>query len=136
LWLVAEQEFVDVSEAADAGVDPTVQIEQRQYLEKLWREIRDLRPPQRMALLLNLRDGDGANAAALLLLAGIATFDDVAAALEMESPRFAELWPRLPINDLEIAEMLGVARQQVINLRRAARERLGRRMNTKSIGWQ
>ena len=136
LWLVAEQEFVDVGEAADAGPDPTVQIEQRQYLERLWREIRDLRPTQRTALMLNLRDSDGTNAVALLILTGIATFDDVAAALEMEPARLKELWPRLPISDLEIAGMLGTQRQQVINLRRAARERLGRRMNAKNIGWQ
>ena len=136
LWLVAEQEFVDVSEAADAGRDPTVQIEHRQYLERLWREIRDLRTTQRQALMLNLRDSDGMNAVALLIFTGIATFDAVAAALEMEPARLTALWPRLPISDLEIAEMLGMQRQQVINLRRAARERLSRRMNSKNIGWQ
>lgn len=136
LWLVAEQEHVDVSEATDAGLDPTVQIEQREYLQRLWREIRDLRVAQRTALMLNLRDSDGMNAVALLIFTGIATFDDVAAALEMEPARLKELWPRLPLSDLKIGEMLGMKRQQVINLRRAARERLGRRMNAKNIGWQ
>lgn len=136
LWLVAEQEFVDVSNAVDAGIDPTIQLEQRQYLERLWREIRDLRPTQRSALLLNLRDSDGMNAVALLIFTGITTYEDVAAALEITPARLHELWPRMPINDLEIAEMLGMTRQQVINLRRAARERLGRRMNMKNFGWQ
>jgi DNA-directed RNA polymerase specialized sigma subunit len=36
------------------------------------------------------------------------------------------LWRRLPVSDLEIAERLGVTRQQVINLRQAARQRLAR----------
>lgn len=136
LWLVAEQEHVDVSEATDPGPDPTVQIEQREYLQRLWLEIRDLRVAQRTALMLNLRDSDGMNALALLIFTGIATYDDVAAALEMEPARLKELWPRLPLSDLEIGEMLGMQRQQVINLRRAARERLGRRMNAKNIRWQ
>jgi len=136
LWLVAEQEFVDISVAADTGPDPTIQIEQRQYLDHLWREVRELRAPQRTALMLNLRDSDGLNAVSLLILTGIATFDDVAKALEMQPSRLAELWPQLPMNDLNIAGMLGVNRQQVINLRRSARERLSRRMNTKSLGWQ
>jgi DNA-directed RNA polymerase specialized sigma24 family protein len=136
LWLVAEQEFVDISLAADTGPDPTIQIEQRQYLDHLWSEVCELRAPQRTALMLNLRDSDGLNAVSLLILTGVATFDDVAAALEMEPARLAELWPQLPMNDLNIAGMLGVNRQQVINLRRSARERLSRRMNTKSLGWQ
>jgi len=136
LWLVAEAETVDVSAAVDAGRDPTQQIEQRQYLESLWREIRDLRAAQRTALMLNLRDSDGLNALALIIFVGVATFDEVAAALEMQPAQLAEFWPRLPMNDLSIAEMLGVNRQQVINLRRSARERLSRRMNAKSVGWQ
>jgi len=136
LWMVAESQIVDVSAATDAGRDPTEQIERRQFLELLWREIRELRLAQRIALLLNLRDSDGLNALSLLLLAGIAAFDDVAAAVEMEPARFQELWAQLPMNDLAIADMLGVNRQQVINLRRSARDRLSRRMNTKSFGWQ
>lgn len=136
LWLVTELEIVDISAATNDARDATMQIEQRQYLDALWREIRELRAAQRTALMLNLRDSDGMNALALMILAGIATFDEIAAALAMEPARFAELWPLLPMNDLAIAEMLGVTRQQVINLRRSARERLGRRMNPKSVRWE
>jgi DNA-directed RNA polymerase specialized sigma subunit len=32
------------------------------------------------------------------------------------------------LNDLEIADRLGIVRQQVINLRQAARQRLARRL--------
>jgi hypothetical protein len=46
----------------------------------------------------------------------------------MPVERLASLWNDLPIEDVEIAEHLGVTRQQVINLRKVARERLARRM--------
>ena len=136
LWLVTEAETVDDAAAVDPGPDPTQQIEQRQYLQSLWREIRELRVSQRRALMLNLRDSEGINALSLFAFVGVATFDEIAAALELDASRLAELWPRLPLSDLLIAEMLGVNRQQVINLRRSARERLNRRMNAKSAGWQ
>lgn len=136
LWLVTEAETVDISVAVDAGRDPTVQIEQREYLETLWREMRDLRVNQRAALMLNLRDSDGLNALALLIFVGVATFEEVAAVLELQPARLAELWPALPMSDLAIGEMLGINRQQVINLRRSARERLSRRMKAKSVGWE
>jgi hypothetical protein len=44
---------------------------------------------------------------------------------------FAAMWNRLPLDDLTIAERLGVNRQRVINLRKSARERLTRRMGGK-----
>ena len=37
----------------------------------------------------------------------------------------ARLWNQIPIEDLVIADLLGKPRQQVINLRRVARDRLG-----------
>jgi hypothetical protein len=66
--------------------------------------------------------------AALLPGAGVATLRQIAAALEMSDEEFARLWPRLPLDDASVARLLGCARQQVINLRKCARERLARRM--------
>ena len=71
---------------------------------------------------------DGSNALALLMILEIATFDQVAVALELAPERLAEIWSGLPLDDNSIAALLGVSRQQVINLRRAARERLARRV--------
>jgi hypothetical protein len=59
----------------------------------------------------------------------VASFREVAGALETTPPDLAELWNRLPLEDLEIAARLGLDRQQVINLRSTARERLVRREN-------
>jgi RNA polymerase sigma factor (sigma-70 family) len=128
-WNVTDVHLVAADVAAPQAAGPAAQYEARQYLANLWLEVRSLRQPQRAALLLNLRDGDGRNAAALLLLARIATADQIAEAIGITLRRLTEIWNDLPLDDLSIAAMLGGTRQQVINLRKAARERLARRMN-------
>ena len=99
----------------------------RDQIERLWREVCQLRPMQRKALLLGLRYDGTLDIVATLTLSGLATFDEVAATLEMSPGQLAAIWSSLPLDDLKIAEMLQVTRQQVINLRRSARERLARR---------
>jgi hypothetical protein len=129
LWNVADiAPPTLVSPAADPTVTHDVRLEGRQYLEIVWGEILELPPAQRAALLLNLRDADGGNAIALFTLLGIATLDAIAIAMNVPVDELAAMWNRLPLDDLTIASMLGVKRQQVINLRKSARERLARRM--------
>jgi hypothetical protein len=65
---------------------------------------------------------------------GVASFREVAEALETTPEELAGLWNRLPLEDLEIATRLGLERQQVINLRCTARERLARRENLANKG--
>jgi hypothetical protein len=100
----------------------------RQLLVKLWQEILELPHPQRLALLLNLRDGPASGALSELPLAGVATIDAIAAALRWDARELAARWQELPFEDDRIAGLLGVTRQQVINLRKAARARLARRL--------
>jgi len=114
--------------AAARGADLSEEVDGRLFLKWLWEEICQLPVRQRMALLLNLRDKQGGGVAGLLPITGIATVRQIAAALEIPDEEFAGLWPRLPLDDASIAGLLGVSRQQVINLRKCARERLGRRM--------
>ncbi|HTQ55636.1 MAG TPA: hypothetical protein VMI94_14305 [Bryobacteraceae bacterium] len=101
---------------------------QRQWIERLWREICDLPPAQRTALLLNLHDRAGESVTTLLAVTRVAGLGEIAKALQMNVEAFARIWRELPWSDLRIAELLGMNRQQVINLRKCARERLGRRM--------
>lgn len=103
------------------------ELERRSYLRRLWREITQLPPMQRAALLLNLRDPQE-NVITLLPLAGVAGVRQIGEQVGMLAEEFAPLWNRLPLEDSAIAELLGVTRQQVINLRKAARARLARRM--------
>jgi hypothetical protein len=98
------------------------------WVRQLWAEVGALPDRQRTALLLNLRSAQG-TAIELIEDLGIATFQELADVLGMTKEALADIWNRLPLDDREIAERLGVERQQVINLRSAARQRLQRRMS-------
>jgi DNA-directed RNA polymerase specialized sigma24 family protein len=112
---------------ADPRVNIATETEQRLFLQWLWEEIGQLPVRQRLALLLNLRDAEGRGVVELFPLTGIASIRQMAARLEMPLEEFARLWPALPLDDAGIAQLLNLTRQQVINLRKCARERLGRR---------
>jgi DNA-directed RNA polymerase specialized sigma24 family protein len=104
-------------------------IELRQLLQLLWHQICQLPRRQRVALLLNLKNPQGINIITLFPATGIATFEEVARTLEIPMAEFEQLWTDLPLGDLRLAAYLGATRQQVINLRKTARERLHKRMN-------
>lgn len=105
------------AELIDDAPPALARLQAKEILEKLWREILDLPPRQRVALLLNLHDVQSLADAAVL-----------GAAVEMPADVLAALWNDLPLDDQWIAARLGATRQQVINLRKCARERLARRM--------
>lgn len=105
---------------ADSG------LELRLTLRELWTDIRHLSARQRTALLLNLRDAHSGEILSLLPLTRTATIDEIAAALDMPVARLAELWKDLPLSDATIGALLGASPQQVLKLRRLARERLRR----------
>ena len=130
-WQIRDVEPQPIHDVAAGGLSPAARAEERNFLAVLWSEIGEMRDAQKAALLLNLRDSEGGNALALLLVVGIATFDQIAAALRMTAEELAAIWNDLPLADLVIAERLQLSRQQVINLRQAARARLGRRMSNR-----
>lgn len=99
----------------------------RSALVEVWQEVGRLPPRQRIALLLGLRDETGSSLTSLLILLRIATFDELAVAVDLSPGELAAIWDQLPLPDSAIAERLDLSRQQVINLRKSARERLGRR---------
>lgn len=125
-WNVRDAQEVGLAEVFARPLDE--QVEANDFARVLWREILELRPMQRQALLLNLRYNGEFDFVATLMLSGIARFSEIAAALEMTEEELAGLWKELPLDDLRIASRLNVTRQQVINLRRAARNRLTRRL--------
>jgi hypothetical protein len=118
----------DGSHRIDAVPDPEPRVdaalEQRDRLARVWAQIRDLPIRQRHALLLNLKD----DAITVFLTTGAASLRDMAAALELRVEDFAALWNDLPLPDNTLAARLGCTRQQVINLRMAARKRLANRL--------
>jgi RNA polymerase sigma factor (sigma-70 family) len=132
LWEVKEPTVEDGEEALavlpDPGPDARVGAQQGEFLRGLWAEVLQLPVRQRCALLLNLRDATGQGCIALLPLTGVASLVEIAGALEMSAHDLAELWGRLPLDDQELAERLALTRQQIINLRKAGRARLARRL--------
>ena len=115
-------------ERASSDADPSWLAEQRIFLQRTWEEVGELPAHQRAALLLNLRDETGRGCIALFVITGVATLAQLATALEMSGEQFAALWNDLPLEDLRVAALLGLTRQQVINARKSARERLARRL--------
>jgi RNA polymerase sigma factor (sigma-70 family) len=130
-WQIEFTDQIDGSDkfnVSDRKPDVALQVEQRIFLQKLWEEVRQLPPNQRIALLLNLRDHEGKGCIALFPAIGIATFRQLAEALDMDAEKLAEIWNELPLEDARVAELLQLTRQQVINARKSARERLRRRL--------
>jgi DNA-directed RNA polymerase specialized sigma24 family protein len=125
---ITEDEDTAAFQAVSAEPDPAWQVEKRTFLQRLWEELQQLPKNQRAALLLNLKGADGCGCIGLFPVTGIATVRQLADAVEMSAEKFAELWDELPLEDARIAGLLGLTRQQVINTRKSARERLTRRL--------
>jgi DNA-directed RNA polymerase specialized sigma24 family protein len=121
---IAPHEAVEVEPAPSPAED----LVWKEYLTWLWREIGALSGRQRRAFLLHfdfLRE---------LELLGIASIRAIAGVVDFSPEEFARLWNRLPLDDLSIAKMLDCSRQQVINLRRVARDKLGEAWRQWSAG--
>jgi hypothetical protein len=134
----AENDFDEIYAAGEQkniwDDNHATRVEQRRFLEQLWKEICGLPLPERTALLLNLRDNNDRGLIVLLADLRIVTIRQIALALRLEPEEFAALWRDLPLDDDDIGMRLGMTRQQVINLRRSARRRLVKRMAALTIG--
>jgi len=129
LWGISDVPAAAIHDDEHSSEDEQLdaRMDQRSQLEKLWAEIRELPLRQRVALLMSLRDSSGRAVLALLPLIQIASIRQIAETLSMPAEKLAALWNQLPLADGAIAESLGITRQQVVNLRKCARERLWRR---------
>ena len=107
---------------------PGQELENLQLLRELWREICQLPLTQRIALLLSARDAAGESVTQFLPITGVASIREIGATLALDAEAFGDLWNELPLEDTQIAVILRITRQQVINLRRSARDRLARRL--------
>lgn len=123
-----DEQLDTVMNLAAPAIDSETVLEQQHMLALLWQEVCSLPRRQRVALLLNFKDTGGQDLASLLPYTRTATIEQIAKAIEVPLEEFLILWNRLPLDDATIAELLGATRQQVINLRKCARERLERRM--------
>ena len=124
-----DEQLDTVMNLAATTQDSETILEQQHMLALLWQEVCELPRRQRLALLLNFKDTGGQELVSLLPYTRTATIQQIAEALELPLEEFLRLWNQLPLDDATIAELLGATRQQVINLRKCARERLERRLS-------
>ena len=135
------------------GLTPEEVAWLRQFLGRLWAEIGALRPLQRAAYLLNFTDAEGdvdlfcrnqiatrgqigrainLTVAQFITLWGELELDEPtragASGLATDDQRFAFAWLHLPLFDSIIAKLIDGKRQQVINLRNGAHDKLVRQM--------
>jgi len=118
-----------MTQLAAPALDFEIMLEQQHMLALLWQEVCELPYRQRLALLLNFKDARGQDLVSLLPYTRTATIEQIAKAIDLPIKEFLRLWNKLPLEDATIAGLLGATRQQVINLRKCARERLERRMS-------
>ncbi|HEX5885961.1 MAG TPA: hypothetical protein VFY67_15565 [Pyrinomonadaceae bacterium] len=124
-----DESLEEVTNLAAPAFDFETTLEQQHMLALLWQEVCQLPRRQRVALLLNFKDAGGQELVSLLPYTRTATIAQIAETLDLPLLEFLRLWNKLPLDDATIAELLGATRQQVINLRKCARERLERRMS-------
>lgn len=100
-------------------------IEGRDRLRQYWEEVKKLPTGQRNTICLSFEDESGEDLFSLLVDAGIVTAPELAAEFGLSLEAFDELWMRIPMLDnTELAEYLGVTRQQVSLWRFRAQSRL------------
>ena len=114
---------------SDTEVIFTERIDKQSYLKQVWKEICELPPEQRAAILLNLKDREGSDITITLVSSGAATISEMAEALGLSIEEFLDLWKKLPLSDEDIAVRLGTRVQRVASLRQSGRRRLSRRMD-------
>lgn len=103
--------------------------DRKEFLEAVWRDVLDLPLRHRRALLLHMADDQNDNLLMMFPVAGVASLRMIADALEMDHAELARIWNRLPLQDSEISGLMGLERQQVINMRQSARTSLRRRLS-------
>jgi hypothetical protein len=115
----------DAAPSSESDVES--RLTRRDWIRELWGEIGQLPLPQRISLLLSMRDDDGNSGLILFPMVGIASLRQIAATMDMPARDLAGIWSCLPLDDHRIGAHLRIDRQRVINLRKSARERLVRR---------
>jgi hypothetical protein len=97
------------------------------YLACLWRTMRTVLTQRQSAVILLDTKTQG-KFLALFQLLGVATPQDLTALMGITVSRLSDLWDELPLGDEQIAGILQMSAPQVVQLRRAARQKLERHM--------
>lgn len=96
-------------------------------LQTLWRQLRTLSPPQAATLLLKFPEFEAGSYLNALVRFDITTWPALARTMGLETSRLREVAANAPLEDVEIAELLGLAPEDIPRVRQDARRRLKRR---------
>jgi RNA polymerase sigma factor (sigma-70 family) len=122
----------DLSTVSEPSGSPVVHghIEEKEFAARLWKAVLELPVRHRVALLLNFKDENGDDLAAVFPMLQVASIREIGEAVDMPPETIAAIWNELPWDDRRIAEHFGLKRQQVINLRQSAKQALRRKLST------
>ena len=95
-------------------------------LQTLWEKVCRLSPLQAATLLLKLPEFENDSYLGALIRYDITTWPALATVIGLETPRLREIAPQTPLEDAEIAALLGLAPEDVPRVRQDARRRLTR----------
>ena len=123
-------EYLKPAQLPAGYIDPVYKQWQRECVNLLWNEIVQLPVRQRVAVLLAARDDGHSSVILIFSEICIASIREIAQAVGMSANEFAQILPKLPLDDNAIGKHLGVDRRRVITSRLSARRRLVRRMKS------
>ena len=125
----AEREYVPfrVPKPYQSGFQPEEIVTLIGTLQTLWRQICTLSPLQAATLLLKFPEFEAGSYLNALVRFDITTWPALARTMGLETSRLREVAANAPLEDTEIAELLGLAPEDIPRIRQDARRRLKRR---------
>ena len=99
-------------------------LEERATLERLWRELCRLPPNQRDTMIFTFSDSKGDDLLSLLYDAKVVTPAQMAAVIGVSEERMMEIWARMPLGNIDAADLMRVDRHVVNKWRHRARKHL------------
>ena len=134
VWTDTRDEFVSLQDTRpddenpifdppDLSPGPRERTDSADDLKRLWVAVLDIKLTWRTAFLLH------AHITFDFVHFAVTDLQGIAAALEIPADDLARIWDDIPLEDLLIAKRMNLTRQQVINLRRLAREALAKKVD-------
>ena len=125
-YRIAERESVPfrVPKPYQTGLQPEEVISVIGTLQTLWQQIKPLSPPQAATLLLKLPAFEAGSYLNALVRFRVTTWSSLASVMDMEPAKLRQIASDVPLEDAEIAELLGLAPEDIARIRQDARRRL------------
>lgn len=109
-----------------SGLQPEEVVQRLGTLQAIWERVRLLKPAQAATLLLKLPQAERGSYLDEMVRLGVASEPEIAAAMGLSVQSLRQRSPDLPLEDVQIAEILGVEPDEVRRIRQDARRRLER----------